>query len=213
MATRESELRDRRRAQRRDARRRLLDAAHGLLEERGWTDISLEDIAAAAQVARTAFYRHFEDRQHLLAAMLDDVGLELGHVADTWMIDPDDSGDSVAQLHRSLSGLTEIFIEHGRLLQAISDTARHDPRTGALYAALSDRLIAATAARINKDVVAGRSQVHEPLEVARALTWMNERYLLVSFGRAPFSDPAAVLRALTEIWIGTLYGSPAPLPQ
>src|ERR1700753_630433 len=66
VATREGELQGRRRAQRRDARRRLLDAAHGLLEQRGWTDISLEDIAEAAQVARTAFYRPFEGRQQLV---------------------------------------------------------------------------------------------------------------------------------------------------
>ena len=212
MAMREGELQGRRRAQRRDARRRLLDAAHGLLEQRGWTEISLEDIAEAAQVARTAFYRHFEDRQHLLTAMLDDVGLELGHVADTWTAESD---GSIEELRRSLSGLTDLFVEHGRLLQAISDTARGDAEIGALYGALAERLVTATAARIDRDIATGRSHVPagESFEVARALTWMNERYLLASFGRAPFSDPAAVLRALTEIWIGTLYGSPAPLPQ
>lgn len=212
MAMREGELQGRRRAQRRDARRRLLDAAHGLLEQRGWTDISLEDITEAAEVARTAFYRHFEDRQHLLTAMLDDVGLELGHAADTWIAESD---DSIAELRRSLSGLTDLFVEHGRLLQAISDTARGDAEIGALYGALADRLVAATAARIDRDIATGRSHVRadESLEVARALTWMNERYLLASFGRAPFSDPAAVLSALTAIWISTLYGTPAPQDQ
>lgn len=205
---REGELQGRRRAQRRDARRRLLDAAHGLLEQRGWNDISLEDIAEAAQVARTAFYRHFEDRQHLLTAMLDDVGLELGHVADTWIAESD---GSIEELRRSLSGLTDIFVEHGRLLQAISDTASRDAEIGALYGALAEHLVTATAARIDRDIASGRSHVAagESLEVARALTWMNERYLLASFGRAPFSDPAAVLNALFTIWISTLYGSPA----
>ena len=208
MAMREGELQGRRRAQRRDARRRLLDAAHGLLEQRGWTEISLEDIAEAAQVARTAFYRHFEDRQHLLTAMLDDVGLELGHVADTWTAE---SNGGIEELRRSLSGLTDIFVEHGRLLEAISDTARHDAEIGALYGALAESLVTATAARIDRDIATGRSHVPagESFEVARALTWMNERYLLASFGRAPFSDPAAVLNALFTIWISTLYGSPA----
>ena len=207
MAMREGELQGRRRAQRRDARRRLLDAAHGLLEQRGWTEISLEDIAEAAQVARTAFYRHFEDRQHLLTAMLDDVGLELDHVADTWTAESD---GGIEELRRSLSGLTDIFVEHGRLLQAISDTARHDAEIGALYGALAESLVTATAARIDRDIATGRSRVppNESSEVARALTWMNERYLLASFGRAPFSDPAAVLNALYTIWINTLYGSP-----
>jgi TetR/AcrR family transcriptional regulator, ethionamide resistance regulator len=206
LTTRQSDLQARRRAHRRDARRRLLDAAHGLLEQQPWTEISLDDITSTAEVARTAFYRHFEDRQHLLMAMLDDVGLELDHVADDWMADSDD--DPEAELRRSLKGLTSVFVEHGRLIQAISDTARHDAEIGALYLALADRLAAATARRIKADVHAGRSRVAEPAEVARALTWMNERYLLACFGQRPFSDPTAATTALATVWINTLYGPP-----
>lgn len=202
MTTRQSDLQARRREHRRNARRRLLDAAHRLLEDQPWAEIALDDITSAAEVARTAFYRHFEDRQHLLMAMLDDVGLELGHVADDWMAD---SEDPVAELRTSLAGLTQVFVEHGRLIQAISDTARHDPEISELYAALADGLVAATARRIETDVAAGRSQITQPREVARALTWMNERYLLASFGRPPFSDPAQVADALTTVWISTLY--------
>lgn len=206
LTTRQSDLQARRREHRRNARRRLLDAAHGLLEEQRWAEISLDDITSAADVARTAFYRHFEDRQHLLMAMLDDVGLELDHVADNWMAPAD---DPVAELRASLGGLTTVFVEHGRLIQAISDTARHDPEIGALYDRLADRLLSATARRIEADVAAGRSDITEPHEVARALTWMNERYLLASFGHPPFSDPAAVTEALATIWIRTLYGPAA----
>ncbi|MFD8249587.1 TetR/AcrR family transcriptional regulator [Nocardia sp. NPDC059691] len=181
----------------------MLDAAQELLEDRSWSEISLEEIAATAEVARTAFYRYFEDRQQLLNAILDDVGLELEHVAVNWW---QDSGDSITDLRRSLAGLTKIFAEHGRLLQAISDTARYDPDMGRRYQALADRLIAATTERIEKDIEQGASRVSEPREVAAALIWMNERYLLASFGRAPLSDPDVVTRALAVIWVGALYG-------
>lgn len=184
----------------------MLDAAHGLLEEQRWAEIALDDITSAADVARTAFYRYFEDRHHLLMAMLDDVGLELDHVADNWMAEAD---DPIAELRTSLSGLTAVFVEHGRLIQAISDTARDDPEIGALYDRLADGLVTATALRIEADVEAGRSTITVPREVAGALTWMNERYLLASFGHPPFSDRAAVTEALTTIWIHTLYGSAA----
>jgi AcrR family transcriptional regulator len=200
-------LQARRREHRRNARRRLLDAAHGLLEEHRWAEISLDDITSAADVARTAFYRHFEDRQRLLMAMLDDVGLELDHVADKWMAEAE---DPVAELRASLRGLTELFVEHGRLIQAISDTARHDPEIGALYDRLAERLVRATTRRIEADVEAGRSRITAPQEVARALTWMNERYLLASFGHRPFSDQAAVTEALATVWINSLYGTAAP---
>jgi AcrR family transcriptional regulator len=206
VTTRQSDLQARRREHRRNARRRLLDAAHALLEQQPWAEIALDDIATAAEVARTAFYRHFEDRQHLLMAMLDDVGLELDHVADDWMGDAD---DPVAELRRSLEGLTAVFVEHGRLIQAISDTARHDTEVGGLYLALAERLAAATARRIEADNAMGRTQIAEPREVARALTWMNERYLLASFGQHPFTDEAAVTSALATVWINALYGPSA----
>lgn len=203
VTTRQTDLQARRREHRRNARRRLLDAAHELLEQQPWAEISLDDITSAADVARTAFYRHFEDRQHLLMGMLDDVGLELNHVADDWLADSD---DPVAELRRSLERLTSVFVEHGRLIQAISDTARHDPEIGALYQQLAEELAAATARRISADVALGRTRIDEPREVARALTWMNERYLLASFGRPPFTDVATVNTALATVWINTLYG-------
>jgi AcrR family transcriptional regulator len=202
VTTRQTDLQARRRENRRNARRRILDAAHALLERQAWAEISLDDITSAAEVARTAFYRHFDDRQHLLMAMLNDVGLELDHVADNWLADAD---DPVAELRRSLEALTAIFVDHGRLIQAISDTARHDAEIGGLYQELADRLAAESARRIEADVAAGRSQITQPEEVARALTWMNERYLLAAFGARPFVESAAATAALTTVWVNTLY--------
>ena len=206
LTTRQSDLQARRRSYRRNARRRLLDAAHALIEQQRWTEVSLDEITSAAEVPRTAFYRYFDDRQHLLMALLDDVGLEFDHVADNWLADPD---DPVAELRQSLRALTAVFVERGRLIQAISDTARHDPETGAMYLQLAEHLAAGTTRRIEADNAAGRSQIAEPREVALALTWMSERYLLASFGHRPFSDPDTVTAALTTVWINTLYGSAA----
>jgi len=203
MTTRQTDLQARRREHRRNARRRILDAAHALLERKAWAEISLDDITSAADVARTAFYRHFDDRQNLLMAMLADVGLELDHVADNWLAESD---DPVAELRRSLAALTALWVDHGRLIEAISDTARHDPEIGALYRDLADRLAERTARRIESDVAAGRSRITEPEEVARALTWMNERYLIAAFGRRPITEPATAATALTTVWINTLYG-------
>lgn len=205
MTTRQSDLQARRREHRRNARRRLLDAAHALLEQKAWAEISLDDITSAAEVARTAFYRHFDDRQHLLMAMLSDVGLELDHVADNWLAA--EAKDPLAELRRSLEALTAVWAQHGRLIEAISDTARYDPEISALYHQLADRLAEETAQRIEADVMAGRSRITEPEEVARALTWMNERYLIAAFGRQPITEPATAAAALITVWTNTLYAS------
>jgi AcrR family transcriptional regulator len=193
----------RQRRQRRDTRRRILDAGLELLEESPWSEISLEQIMQRAELTRTAFYRHFGDRQLLLLALIDDVGLTLDTVADPW---ERAEGDPAAEIEGSIGRLTDLFYRHGRLLRAIADAATQDPDLAAFYADLGRRLSESAAARIAADVEAGRSPVKDPDEVAAALVWMNERYLLTRFGRPPLGDPDRAAAALTEIWRRTVYG-------
>lgn len=49
----------------------LLEAATSLFSERGYAGTSLENVAAASQVTRGAVYHHFEGKQALLEAVLD----------------------------------------------------------------------------------------------------------------------------------------------
>lgn len=158
---------------------------------------------AAAELTRTAFYRYFDDRELLLIALLDDVGVHLDAAGNPWKRG---APDPVAELSGNLRQLTEVFVEHGRLLQAISDAATHDDELRRAYLRLADQLVDTTAARIEAEVAAGTSPVENPGEVARALVWMNERYLLRGFGQHPLADPDAAARALAEIWIATIYG-------
>lgn len=50
-------------------RERLLEAATALLDEGGPEAVTLREVGARAGVSRTAPYRHFEDKRHLLAAL------------------------------------------------------------------------------------------------------------------------------------------------
>ena len=192
----------RHREQRELTRRRVLDAARGLLEERPWSEVSLELVATRAELTRTALYRHFADRRALLLAVLDDVGLRLDLVADPW---ERGEGDPVEQLKAALRELAAVFAEHGRLLQAIADESTQDREVAAAYGALGERLSRSAAGRIAQEVAAGRSRVEDPEEVAAALVWMNERYLLERFGRAPLGDPARAAAALAEVWLRAVY--------
>ena len=193
----------RHREQRESTRRRILDAGRALLEERPWSEVSLEAIAARADLTRTAIYRHFDDRRALLLALLEDVGLRLDLVADPW-----ERGEGVGPeaLRAALAELAGVFAEHGRLLRAIADERAEDRDVDAAYSELGARLTSSAAARIAREVAAGRSRVEDPEEVAAALVWMNERYLLERFGRTPLGDPARAAAALAEVWIRTVYG-------
>lgn len=58
-------------------KRSLIDAALRLSAERGFSGISLREVAREAGIAPTAFYRHFHDMDDLGLALIDEVGLSL----------------------------------------------------------------------------------------------------------------------------------------
>jgi AcrR family transcriptional regulator len=53
-----------------DGRERLLDAARAMFAERGFTDVSINEIAQAAGMTRSAPYYHFKNKEDLYAAVL-----------------------------------------------------------------------------------------------------------------------------------------------
>ena len=60
-----------------ETRRRILDAAWALLEERG-TGIRIADVAAKAGVSRQGVYLHFGDRSNLFVALGDHIDVSFG---------------------------------------------------------------------------------------------------------------------------------------
>lgn len=198
------DVRKRHAEQREQTRRRILDVARGLLEDRPWSEISIDDVTKGADLTRTAFYRHFPDQRALLMALVEDVGLQLDVIADPWVLT---EGDPAEQVGAALTDLATVYEQHGRLLRAIADAATQDREVAQMYAELGARLSKGAADRIRHEVAAGRSHVADPDEVAAALVWMNERYLLDRFGRAPISgDPERAALALAEVWVRTVYG-------
>lgn len=69
MVTKDRTL-DRRVQRTRDALRGALIA---LLEERGWDDINIQDLCELANVGRSTFYLHFQNKEELLVGGFDDL--------------------------------------------------------------------------------------------------------------------------------------------
>lgn len=57
-----------------------MDAALRLSAERGFSSLSLRQIAKEAEIAPTSFYRHFDDLEDLGLALVDEVGAQLRRV-------------------------------------------------------------------------------------------------------------------------------------
>ncbi|GIL28858.1 TetR/AcrR family transcriptional regulator [Actinocatenispora comari] len=95
------------RPMRADARRnyeRLLAVARDAITEHG-AEVSLDDIARRAHVGPGTLYRHFPNRDALLAAVLADWAEELRRQGDELVADPDPAGALDRWLHLLLGHL------------------------------------------------------------------------------------------------------------
>jgi AcrR family transcriptional regulator len=198
----------RRRRRRQDSEREILEAAQRLLRERPFRELTVDDLMAATRQSRTAFYRHFTDRQDLLVHLIRDLNEELWEMSAGWLRG---SGDPLVEGRESLERLADVYAAHGPLLRAIAEAASHDADVEAVHRGLVQGFVDATAARIRRDAASGRSRLAHPEHVAAALVWMTERHLAATFGRvgATDADRSAALETLFTIWMRTLY-SPDP---
>src|SRR5688572_21269164 len=58
-------------------RRTLRNALVELILERGWDEVSVQDVCERADVGRSTFYMHFADKEELLFSGFDDLRKEV----------------------------------------------------------------------------------------------------------------------------------------
>jgi TetR/AcrR family transcriptional regulator, ethionamide resistance regulator len=204
--------RPRRRHRPEEAERAILAAARSFLEERPFREMKVEDVMARTGLSRPAFYAYFKDRYELVTRLLEGIGGLLFAVDRRWLAgEPSGVAEAGEVLRDALRRGAETFALYGPVLRAISDAAAQESRVEEVYRfGLIERLIAAVAGRVSRDVESGLSPSGiNPEETARALVLMTERYLLDAFGN-PSDRPTPekteeVVETLETIWLRTLY--------
>jgi AcrR family transcriptional regulator len=86
----------------------LRDALLGLIRERGFDAISVQDITERAQLNRSTFYLHYRDKDELLTQIMRDMILELSRRSHQL-------GDSPDRLHQTLLEWFQHAAEHADL--------------------------------------------------------------------------------------------------
>jgi AcrR family transcriptional regulator len=98
-----------------ERRERILTAAAHLVAQRGYHDVGMADIGAAAGVTGSAIYRHFEGKSAVLVAMfdrvIDDLSTDAEHIVTT-------TGDPRAALRRLVHGQV-MFVTNDRTLAQV----------------------------------------------------------------------------------------------
>jgi AcrR family transcriptional regulator len=185
------------------AEREIIGAAEELLRERPFRELTVDEVMRRTDLSRPSFYVYFRDRHHLVLRVVEHIHSELFAMSERWY-EGDGPGD--LRVRDALAGVVSVFEHHGAVLHALADAASDDPDVELAYSSLLHSFVEATARHIEGEVEAGHILPLDPWETAKALTWMNERYLITSLGRDPTTAPEVAIETLSTIWTRVLYG-------
>ncbi|WP_229072899.1 TetR/AcrR family transcriptional regulator [Actinoplanes sp. DH11] len=130
----------------------ILATARELLARKPLAEITIDELAAGAEISRSSFYFYFDSKLAVVVALLHGLTGELMAGSGPWL---DGTGPDEDALRRSLTGLAELWRSHGRLLAGALAAAPGCPPIAAWRAGLRDAHVSRLAARIERDRAAG----------------------------------------------------------
>lgn len=167
-----------------------------------WTDLSVERIAIAAGISRTAFYFYFRDKREVLMRLVGEVGEEIRH-ASVWLAGESDERELI---HETLMRVRDVFDEHGSLLRAVVEVSAVDETVAGFFRALTDSFADMAAERAESLRDRGLADPIVPARTATgALMTMTQQTFYDWHVRGTEVTEDHV-RALSQIWIRAVYG-------
>ena len=189
----------------RDSEREILEAAEQLIRERPLREVTVASIMLKTGLKRPAFWTHFRDRNDVIIRIAERISQELVAASNEWLEGEPRSGQDLVH---AVEHATVVYAEHAAVLRALADAAPTDEQAEAAYRGILESLVDAGTRRIRAEQSIGTiSPLINAEETARALLWMNERYLYQSMGRDPRPDIASMTAVLSHIWLAALYGT------
>src|SRR3954471_1349074 len=154
MPVREGEASTRRRRRTPEAaQREIIEAAEGLLHERPFRELTVDEVMRRTGLSRPSFYVYFKDRHELVLRVVQHLGSELLVVANRWYAA---AGSGPDLLRDAITGVIAVYNQHGAVLRALADAATDDPDVESAYGAMIQGFVEATREHISKEIDAGR---------------------------------------------------------
>jgi AcrR family transcriptional regulator len=199
-----------RRDRREQARADVLRSALELAEQSPFRDVTVDEIARAAGLSRSAFYTHFRDKHDLLQAAVTDVADELYRMADRWW---HGTGPPAERIRRALEGVVAVYAEQASLLRVATEVSTYDEEVRGIWMGIIERFVEATAEHIRSEQEKGLIPASlDPHGTAEALVWMNERCSYIYLGRGE-RTPSELVAAMAPVWTAALYPGVIPAAQ
>jgi len=183
----------------RQTRQAIEDAARALFAQRGFHGTTLADITSAAGKSPGAFYRYFDDKEDLLAALAESF---LHEVVELPAVDAD--GNDF--FHSAVGTYWAMFKPNIGIMVGIDQLAATQPRFALLQKRFRrfGREIVGTSVRTAQRQ--GYAVELDADHIALAIALLFERFTSVSLSEGLTDDVAVA--TLSTIWRKTLYGDP-----
>lgn len=184
----------------------ILATAERLLNERPFSEISVDDLAKGAGLSRPTFYFYFPSKDAVLVTLVEQVILE-ADAASEGLADrlPEDPYEA---WRTGINVFFEAFVKHKGVTRAGHASRASNREIQELLATFMQKWIDRTADSIEAERARGAAPTTLPAQdLATALNLMNERVLFASFSdEQPAIPREHVLDTLVHIWVTSIYG-------
>lgn len=196
--------------QRAQTRAALIKAAQRLIAENR-TNVAILEITQLADVGMGSFYNHFESREHLFEAAVDDALEQQGDFLDQITTDLDDPAEAfarsfrlVGRLHRLVPELSKVILSQGAALvtsdHGLAPRALRDIRAAVEAGRFADTDTTAALLITGGAALSLAQHIHEnPDTDDAALTDTVTQSLLVMLGLGSDDARAIVRRPLPDV--------------
>jgi AcrR family transcriptional regulator len=192
----------------RQTREAIEQAARKLFAERGFHGTTLADITSAAGKSPAVFYRYFDDKEDLLAALaesfLHDIVAPLGETLNL-----PESPEDDAYFSSVVAGYWNIFKQNIGVMIAVAQLAATQPRFAAVQNEFRRFGMDIVAASVRHAQEQGYGAELVPEHTAAAIALLFENFTTVFVGTSglglDITDEDAIA-TLARIWKKTLYG-------
>ncbi|MFG1606872.1 TetR/AcrR family transcriptional regulator [Actinoplanes sp. NPDC049265] len=181
----------------------LIDAARAVFRDKSISQVTIDELAGAAGIARSGFYFYFESKQALLAALVDQRLAESDLEMAEWLAS---DGLDRGALRRGLAAGLARWKTDGRWLREAFITPDPGPEVKHVRDRLVDEGCSMFSKRIARDAQAGRTVAGPPELIAKMAVQLRSITFADVYANPGAHNDDELLDTLTDAILRLVYG-------